>query len=393
MKENKMYLKEIMLVLILYMSPIVYLSTIFISDSYINIIEKIFLILITIIFIFFNKAKFSKRSLFIIFFTVLFFMINTMLVSYKTYVLAIFINTIIILMPITLLVNNDLNYDQIIIFLKKFSRFFTLIMPVYIFLVLSGRIGYFEIGLLTHINVIAISFQIYKKNRKSEVWFILVVNLIICLIWGSRSIFVTNLLLVIIVMVFFNSEKNFKFYIKITGLILLGMIIYNNLIYLLVKLQNIMLNFDLRSRNLSLFIQQLSNNSNEIYLSGREAIYPIIVEYLRGANGLPGGVALARVLTNGNYYHAHNFILEMLLTFGTILGSIMILILIILMLRELFKKKKESHTYFALTLLIGFLLRSIFGTFFLQDLIFILGISSLYSYYLKLNESEGSFKK
>lgn len=52
--------------------------------------------------------------------------------------------------------------------------------------------------------------------------------------------------------------------------------------------------------------------SNEIYLTNRDYIYTACVEYIRGRVGLPGGFGIPLYITSGEYYYAHNVVLQFL---------------------------------------------------------------------------------
>lgn len=80
--------------------------------------------------------------------------------------------------------------------------------------------------------------------------------------------------------------------------------------------------YGMQSRSVTLLINQIK--SNEIYLTNRDYIYTACVEYIRGRVGLPGGFGIPLYITSGEYYYAHNVVLQFLTFFG-IWGTIIIL--------------------------------------------------------------------
>src|SRR5699024_8868429 len=142
---------------------------------------------------------------------------------------------------------------------------------------------------------------------------------------------------------------------------------------------------------LSLIHTQLKNPTQDLYLSGRENIYSEVENYL-SENGLfPSGISMARYLTNGQYYHSHSFYLETLLVFGYIITYILILVLIMRFI-YIFKSEKSKDDIYKIEilvlLLISFIVRSITGTYFISDILFLTGLSIVVS---KINKPKKVF--
>ncbi len=132
--------------------------------------------------------------------------------------------------------------------------------------------------------------------------------------------------------------------------------------------------FGIRSRNLNLFISQLSGKDTSEFLSGRDSIYPVVLEYLRGNGAFPSGFGVARKLTNGLYYHSHNFFLEMILILG-FLGFAILIGCFFIKMQVLFKNRKHKNNKmmleFIVILLSSFVVRSLTGTYFVTDVVFL----------------------
>lgn len=299
-KENVYSNRELAVIILLYLLPISYMSSIVIPNAFLFYVEKILFILFFIWTISFNKFRFSFRSIITILIPLILFLVNALLSKYPTYVLAILGNFIVIFIPTIYLIDNNLKYKNIIDYWHKFSVVFTLLLPLFIGLYSLKKIGYYEVGLTTHINVIALAFSVSQKGKKID-YVYLIINILVGLVFGSRSVFLASIVLTIVIYVFFKKNKNFSFYLLISVLLAISIYILNNLITILLMIQTLMIRFGITSRNLFLFIQQLSAQSTDIYLSGRDSIYPVVIEHLKTANGLPEGVGIARILTNGQY--------------------------------------------------------------------------------------------
>jgi len=137
-----------------------------------------------------------------------------------------------------------------------------------------------------------------------------------------------------------------------------------------------------------LFITQLSGKSeNAVISSGRDDIYPVIFKYIKEENVFfPSGFGVARNLTDGAYYHAHNFFLEFILIFGLLGFSLFIVFFSVkvLAMRKWRKNVEDQIKFdFLLILSISFILRSLMGTHFIKDVIFLVCLGIILSVNIK----------
>ncbi|MGM0208198.1 hypothetical protein IGI96_002717 [Enterococcus sp. DIV0421] len=370
---------EFYIVVILYLQSFIGLFTLFLPNAFIYVLDKLIFILLMFIVLTANNFKFNRYFWFIISMISVLFMINALFYQNPINLLGVYITFISIFIPVLYLINQDINYKSIFYFWEKISTLFTLLLPLYIYLVINSKISYFDVALLTNINVAGIAFNLVLVNRNKKFWsfLFLFANLFVGFIFGSRSIFVATVFILIFIYLIFYKDKNFKFYLQIFCWGVLLILIAINLIPLLLSLQNFLFDHNISSRNLNLFIQQLTAQNRELYLSGRDDIYPVVLNYLSKSSGFPSGLGVARVLTGGVYYHAHNFFLELLLTFGVIIGSIFSLVYIYIIIFLSLKSRKTYRDAFIIILLVSFTVRSFFAAYFLQDTMFILGFSML----------------
>lgn len=363
------------LIVLLYISPIVYLTTIIVPNQYLLYAENAAYFIFILCLLVYNKFKFKFKTIAILVIVAIVFLTNALLSQHPEYVIPIFINFSLILIPTLIVLDKKMDFQQVFKFWEKFALLFTVILPVYIVLNDLRKIGYYEIGYVTHVNLLfyAYLFSNFKKNFSIKNMILLILNVFCCFIFGSRSVLAAGIVVILVAFFMFQNERKISYYFILSAFLICGTYIYNNLAEILINIQFFINKLGFSSRNLSLFIQELNNNEG-LYLSGRDGIYPIIIDHLKSSNGLPEGVGMARVLTSGKFYHAHNFLLEMLLTFGLIIGTFLIVILLLIFVRLIFKKYKDDNNKFLCILLISFLTRSIFGTYFFQDTIFVISI-------------------
>lgn len=135
-------------------------------------------------------------------------------------------------------------------------------------------------------------------------------------------------------------------------LILFFCINYKNII--LVINYNL-LKFGFYSRSINLFL------SNEIYLSGRDEIYEMIVQNIVNNPFLGIGIAGDRRVADGVY--AHNIMIEFFANFGVIIGTILITALLFKMTKLLFSKDINVYNMMILWISMGFIELLVSGSY------------------------------
>lgn len=379
---NIIRINSFILILYIYLASISLLLAPYISTFLVKNILLICLILITL---FINKFKINIKIILFYGFLILFISINLLVVSYKQFVFGDGVNLILYsFIPIYLLTQRLISFRIFKNIWIKVSIIFTYILPVYYFYRQSGYISYFDIGFIAHLNILIMAYHLMSSKRKSFIMLLyLSINILVVAILGSRLVLISSLFTSLFTYLLLSNKKSSKFYINVSLISIIGYLIIQNLINVLNFINNIIVNFGLNSRNLSMFIAQLSGRyDNSTIVSGRDNIYPVIIEYLIDNGFFPSGFGVARNLTNGAYYHAHNFLMELLLIFG-LFGLILIVYYFILKIRILikFKNLHENRIMleFLLLFLVSYLIRSIMGTYFVTDVIFLTFLGIIFS--------------
>ncbi|KGI86327.1 hypothetical protein JY98_08825 [Exiguobacterium mexicanum] len=359
------------------------ISILFFQLSSPFLIKSMIIVILLILTVIFNTQKMNRYFLGYLIGLIIIIGVNALFVENPMYVLGDGINLLIYsTIPLYIFSTQSIRIEELLVKWHKVAIGFTLLMPIYYFLRMNYVITYYEIGLLAYYNILAIF--IYNKFKKSYLnLFMGVVNLMILGILGSRMVFVSSILSIFVIFLVFSSKKKLSYYIKLFSVVFASLIVFTNLLGLLNALNVSLMNRGINSRNLSLFIQQLQGTAtSDSILSGRQEIYPVVIEYIKENGFFPSGFGVARTLTQGKYYHSHNFITEMILIFGffglVLLGA--------LILFQIYKNKnrlkilaKSTDMKVALVLLSSFLFRSITGTHFVTDVIFLISIAILLS--------------
>ncbi|MGP4064075.1 O-antigen polymerase [Oceanobacillus sp. M65] len=341
--------------------------------------KNILLIGLIIFTIFVNNLRITRKIVIFYVLLILFITINMLTVSYKDFVFADGVNLILYsFTPIYLLSQRIVSFTYFKGIWLKLAIFFTYSLPIYYIYRQNGLISYYDIGFLSHLNILIIlySLLVIKKRRNIVMILYLITNVFVLAILGSRMVLVATVFTSLCTYFLLANKRSIKFYINTIIFFGLGLLISQNLISILIYINDTISSYGLRSRNLSMFIAQLSGSYDdfEMFLSGRDSIYPVVIEYLLEKGVFPSGFGVARNLTNGAYYHSHNFLMELMLIFG-LFGFILILGVFGKKLITLFKARynQENSIMFNLlgVLMVSFLMRSLTGTHFVTDVIFL----------------------
>ncbi|GAB1772416.1 MULTISPECIES: hypothetical protein [Priestia] len=338
------------------------------------------LIVITLIL---NNMKFSKSFLYVLISIVLLLGINTLAVDYKNYVIGdstVFLLTLFI--PFYLFSLRNINYDGITIFWYKSSVVFTILLPCYYFLYVNDNITYLELGTVTHLNIIIQSMFFFKNISKQKItpFFLIVINFAVGLIFGSRMILVASISVIVVAAIIVVERNKIKRYFFLGLSLISSIFILINLEAIIRWLIYLLLNRGIRSRNLLLFYDQIQNGSDNVYYAGREDVYETAVNYLSTNGYFPSGFSVIRHLTHDTFYHSHNFFLEIFIMFGFIFGSLFIMIFIFKFIVKIKKIGLNNTLSYILCLITcSFIVRSLTGTNFIVDTLFLISIAIIFS--------------
>lgn len=107
----------------------------------------------------------------------------------------------------------------------------------------------------------------------------------------------------------------------------------------------LLMDFGIKSRSLMLFLR------GDVHLSGRDNLYNNAIHLITENPILGNGIAGDRRINGGAF--VHNFFLEVLINFGVIVGSLVIIILIYKLLKSLLQKNKVIYNILIMWISLG----------------------------------------
>lgn len=363
------------LVTYIYMFPILNLLSPVINNIYARYGVLIALFIVAILL---NRLYFNMKFIFVLVSISLFTLINALTVNHQSYVITDTIAIIsYILLPLYLFVHKLVEHKYFINWWIKFSIIFTMLLPIFYLYKSMSYISYFDLASVSHLNILILTYCLFlRKSKKVGYILAIIINFVFLAIFGSRMILLASFICFFVGILFL--KKSLKFYSIFGAFIAMGWIIYTNFLSILIYINSIIQSKGLSSRNLNLFIMQFSNkqSNSDAVLSGRDSIYPIVLNYL-SENGLfPSGLGMTRVLTNESFYHSHNFFLEISLIFGFIFSFLLLNYFVV----KFIKLLDSEFKYIIILLVISFLIRSTTGTYFIIDMPFMVIVSILIGY-------------
>lgn len=282
--------------------------------------------------------------------------------------------------PIYLFSQNNIDYESILEKWKKTATVFSLLMPLLLVYRELRFIFYYEFGYVAHLNIIIFVLYFFvKKDYTPLNFFLIIYNTIGLLLWGSRLVLLSTAITSVLIILILIKERLHIKIIKIVATIFLVGMLYVNLPTILVAISDVLGIFDIESRNITLLMQQVEGGL-EAVIGSRQEFYPQMFEFMRSSYGVPKGFGVIRSMTNGEYYHAHNFIIQFILTFGLVSLLVFLIFIIIYYIwtgrRSYYS---DSKRYILFITILSFFLRSIAGTNFYNDYIFYIFVGILFS--------------
>lgn len=282
--------------------------------------------------------------------------------------------------PIYLFSQNNIDYTSILSKWKKVATIFSLLMPLLLVYRELRFIFYYEFGYVAHLNVLIFVLYFFVKKEYTPMnFFWIVYNTVGLLLWGSRLVLLSTAITSVLIILVLTKER---LHIKIFKFLLtffLVVMLYINLPTILVTINEVLGLFDIDSRNITLLMQQVEGGL-EAVIGSRQEFYPQMFEYMRNSYGIPRGFGVIRSMTDGKYYHAHNFIIQFILTFGLISLLAFLMFIVIYYIRTSRRSfYSDSKRYILFISITSFFLRSIAGTNFYNDYIFYIFVGILFS--------------
>lgn len=358
--------------------PVIVSSLTPILDSFIS--SYIYMGILIVISLWTNNFRFNSNTLLGYLILLICILVNIFISEIKQFVIPDAINLLIYsFVPIYLLTLRRIDMKYLVDKSLQFATYLAIALPYFYYLRQNGFINYFELGIVCHFIIILVLIDMMIKKTNIYLSYILLgLGSIIGLIYGSRTVVLASVACYI-VSLFFNSEKN-KLKYNLFVMSILGLLIFlvSNLKTIVETLALQLASAGINSRNIVLLANMLESGSLDQVSSGREDIYPVVINYILNHPLAPSGFGVSRVLTNGAFYHSHNFLLEIFLILGVPLG-LFFLSWIILKIFKLYYQNIRITFTVVIILFVSFFVRGIFGTHLVSDQVFLLVIGFLVS--------------
>ena len=297
----------------------------------------------------------TRRSLkkFVLVYFIAFFVFSSNYILFpenRQYIEGLLIQFFFVCLPVFLytLSLNDFSVFKSIMLKASYIVFFVGLVIGTLVFTKKASIGTYSMPFSYYMLLPAIMFLdrlMDKFSVRMSVFSILSVVIILAL--GSRGPILC--IVVFIVLKFFKPRQiitHRKIVCKFT-LVAIGVIVLFYLKEIIMILDNFLMNFGVKSRTLSLFL-----NERGLYLSGRDEIYKKVLDEI-SINLLTGiGIAGDTRIIGKSY--VHNFFIEVIGNFGIILGSIFIIGIILLIINSIISKDTIEYDIVIIWLSIGF---------------------------------------
>lgn len=216
-------------------------------------------------------------------------------------------------------------------------------------LVISGNasIDIYSMSLSYYMLLPAIMFiDDFLDNFSLKSLLLTIISLLIILTIGSRGAILCSVVFFTLKFVKTNAKFSFKKifgHLSILFILFFTFILFNEI---LETIYDFLLTFDIRSRSVSLFL------NNATHLSGRGSIYKEILKNIFDNPLLGLGIAGDRAILEGTY--VHNIFIELMADFGIIAGLATITLLSFLIIRAFFTKNMIKYNLVIIWFSLGF---------------------------------------
>lgn len=357
-----------LLLISMYSGTLLHLLSPFMSKKWISNLSYGLAVSLFLLAIVTNKWKFSKKFMLFVSVVMVYVLINGVLVSYKDFVFEEWIVMLSVsFLPMYLITSHLVDYTYLMRRWYSLSIGMTTLFPLYINLYASGLIHYQDMGHYSQYNLIPLAFFLFvKKERKFWNLVLLLANLIVGLVIGARSLFVTSIGTVLLMVIVLRFKRRPKYYFSLIILGVLAVFIVFNLREIVHFLYDWTLNLGIDSRNLYLFVQQLEGSTFESLSSGRSPVWREVYAHIKRNFGLPLGLGVTRHVTGMGF--SHNVLLDLALVFGVV-GAVLFLLWYAYMTVRLVRTSGLGldKTGFFFAVFFSFWIRSLVDSYFVLD--------------------------
>lgn len=228
--------------------------------------------------------------------------------------------------------------------LKKGGYVAVILTFVYCAIMNNDKMTLYENGLTIQLILIiflqVILIYAFKYRKIIDVVFS-VAGLVLISSLSSRTVISVIWIFVFFLFVVYYCKwfkKSKKLTLKVISILILVILAISMIIIMknINSIASILFNY-LNSKGLYIrFLRLLSEKQSIFNSSGRtEIVYPVMIKKIMENPIIGQGIGMDRVKIDGHIYYAHNIILELFISYGTIIGSVIIVVLIRLIIEAI----------------------------------------------------------
>lgn len=250
---------------------------------------------------------------------------------------------VLVFIPCGVLVSQIFDFSEAFIILRKYAWYGSVVMMA------SLCLGYMDYWEYQYWGVqlspfILILFANYSKNKRFRDLFLLIIDALLILLGGRQS-FVVVVLACFTLYIYDNRKKSIRMFVVSSLIVLVGLIFVSGSYTLIFRgLNYVMDSFGLHMETLDRIA------SGKLFDTSTRNIYYLYSADIIHTNGskVSGLLSDRYYLRNYGQYtswmvYPHNIILELLIDFGTVLGTILSSLLLIKVIRNMFFAGNEDR--------------------------------------------------
>jgi len=325
-----------------------------------------------------KRVNIGVTSFFLIFLILI--IINVSVVAYPYYAFIESMEAFTgIIVPIVIISSREFN---VVVFLNKWLEFakkniFLVFVSIIIFKLNWVNYSIFAGICVPNVFILCFGLLMQEKQQNKNLTVLILINILAVVLWGGRMAAVTTLCMYTIAYLFSKRNRKWK---KIMFIFCLGIsivCIYLNLSFLLTRVNSILSSWGIGSRSVQLLLNQL--RGGKMYMTSRDIIYSKCIDFIKMHKGAPGGFGVVLYLTDGEFYFAHNIILQLLVQFGA-LGTIFLLFILVFRINEMGRRLTLLERKFLFFLFFSFGMLSMTGASIWTHYMSTVGLAMLFFY-------------
>lgn len=287
----------------------------------------------------------DKRTVLLLLTLSLIMTLNCLLLNDTQFFIKTVSEFLINVLPVAVIVSCIKQYDDLV---KKIysASIFVIALSIIVVVISDRSNAEYSMGYSNSlvIPIIALLYHYYIKHNITNI-LIALIGIIEIIMIGSRGALLgigTFVILLLIKQMISSNNRGKKFAIISISIMTICAVNYNLIVTMLYNLAS---QLGYHSRTLWLIV-----NDSITHDSRRIQIYQQMIEEIQRNPFTMRGIAGEYVITNGGY--SHNFVLELLIDFGVVIGGLLVILIILKAVHTLINGIKKEDSYSMVSLIL-----------------------------------------